>query len=766
MIKTYKDLKDRKWEGEGIPKWIFRTGNDSIENLHPEIAQIYTTQLENNPGYELFYFSREDKLQLIIDQNNDQLLYAYNTIVPEAFKTDIFRYVIITTYGGVYMDFSMQTLVPLVDIIKNYTYVYIKDTAGDHDIVKGIYNAFIVSPKNNVFLNAAIEKCIYNIKHRIYGHTCLSITSPHLLGELYKELNQLDSVPVGEVGNDTMFYEHRLPNQFIESAPDVNLVQIKHAKHYEILYSTGDRYDAVWGQGRVFSSKEIKTYKDLKELGPWEEDNIPRWIFRTGNSSLENLPLEILDLYTQQLKDNPDYELFYFSEDDRNQFINDINDSNIRITYDKLIPPTYKVDLFKYILIYNYGGVYFDFSMQSLIPLRSLIGNYKEVLARDAGAGDGICAGFMASIKGTSLMEGAIERCIHNTRYNLITRTPLDVTGPCMFGIVYKRHHGINFVSLGEITPEVYIYNFRDDHYIYNNDVQVIKIRIPNHYSFLYKIGDDDLYYAKLWNEKRIYKTNDIKTFKDIKDRVWEDEGIPKWIFKTGPFKAEDLPDIMKEIYLDILAKNPGYELFYFSNEDCMLSIHHHYGEEYFRLHQKLIPTAYQADFWRYLILNQYGGCYGDFTQVPLVSYDELIKDVDRVFVRDDPSNKSFLYNAVMCCKSGDSVVSRAIDISVDNIRNNRYGNTTLYVTGPAVLGEAFFQRKFNLNPNVKEISLGDYKRSRILQHRYSGGFVCNKDGKNIFMTKLANHVGFVYGNNHGTLHYDQAWRQGKVYKY
>ena len=763
MIKTYKDLKGKTWDQPGIPKWIFRAGNDSLENLHPEIAQIYNIQLENNPDYELFYFSKEDRLQLIIDQNDDELLYAYNTIVPEAFKTDIFRYVVLDVYGGVYMDFSMQTLVPFADIIKHYTYVYVKDTAGDHPECEGLYIAFIITPKDNAFLKAGIKKFIYNIKHRIYGITCLTITGPHMLGEVYKELHGVDSVPLGPVGDDTVFYEHRLPNQFIEDG-DINLVQIKHPKHYEILYSTGDRYHAVWGQRRMFTSLNIKTYKDLKQRGPWEEDDIPKWIFRAGNDSLDNLAPEIIDLYTKQLEQNLDYELFYFSEQDREDFINDLGDEHIKTTYDKLIPPTYKVDFFKYLLMYNFGGVYFDFSMESLIPLKTLIHTFKEVLAKDFGSQEGLCSGFMASIKGTSLMEGAIERCISNVRYNLICREPLDVTGPSMFGVIYKRKIGSEFITTGNLG-DVFVYEFKDPDYIYNGDVPVIKIRIPNHYSLLYKPGDDDLYYAKLWKEKRIYKTNNIKTFKDLKDRKWEGDGIPKWIFKTGPCKEENLPQLIREIYLDILNKNPGYELFYFSNEDCMLSIHHHYGEEYFRLHQKLIPTAYQADFWRYLILKQYGGCYGDFSQIPLVPYDKITEGVDRVFVRDDPSNKAFLYNAVMCAKPNDDIITKAIEICVHNIKNNVYGNTTLYVTGPAVLGEAFLQKKYNLNPRSREISLGDYNGSRILQHRYSGGFVCNKDDNNVFMTKLANHNGFVYGNNYNTLHYDQAWAQGRVFK-
>jgi mannosyltransferase OCH1-like enzyme len=509
----------------------------------------------------------------------------------------------------------------------------------------------------------------------------------------------------------------------------------------------------------------IKTYKDLKQTELWKGDDIPKWIFKLGNESVENLHPEIIDLYTKQLEQNPEYTLFYFSEVEREEFIKDLNQPNVTATYEKLIPPAYKCDFFRYLLAYYYGGVFMDFSTHSLIPLNDIIKSYKQVLARDFGARDGICAGFIATVSKEPFFEGAIEKCIYHTKYNLYCADPLDVTSPKMLGAVYRRLNQIEEIAVGRITEDLYLYDYKDADYLYEGDVPIVKYRIPNHYSILYNSRSEDLYYAKLWHERRIYKTNDIKTFKDIKDRKWEGEGIPKWIFKTGPFKAEDLPIVMREIYLDILAKNPGYELFYFSNEDCMLSIHHHYGEEYFRLHQKLIPTAYQADFWRYCILNQYGGCYGDFSQIPLVPYDELIEGVDRVFVRDDPSNKSFLYNAVMCAKPGDEIIAKAIDISAKNIRTNNHGISSLDVTGPTVLGQAFLHKGYNLNPRSKEISLGDYNGSRILQHRYSGGFVCDKDAKNVFLTKLSNHFGLVYDGAHKNIHYDQAWKEKKVFR-
>jgi mannosyltransferase OCH1-like enzyme len=508
MIQTYKDLKEKTWNQPGIPKWVYRSGNESLENLHPDIIETYTRLLEDNDGYELFYFSEEDKLQVIIDQENIELLTAYNTIVPNAFKTDIFRYVILTTYGGVWMDFSMKTLVQLDDIIKNHTYVYVKDTAsGD-----GVYNSFIITLKNNKFLKSAIDRCVYNITNRFYGETCLSITGPHMLGNLYKELYNVSEIPLGEVGKDTIFYNHRLPNEYIEEAIDKNIVRIKHPKHFEMLYTTQERYNIIW---------------DKREM---------------------------------------------------------------------------------------YG------------PLK-------------------------------------------------------------------------------------------------------------------------------------------IKGFKDLKDKKWKGDGIPKWIFKTGPFKLEELPKLMELIFLDILKNSPGYEMFYFSDEDCESSINHYYGEEYLKYYQKLIPTAYRADFWRYLMLNIYGGCYGDFSQVPLVSYNELTHGVDRVFVRDDPSNRKYLYNAIICVKPNDAVIKNAINTSIENIKTNNYGENPLDVTGPVVFGKSFLKKENDENNKLDEIFLGDYKGTRILQHKSTGGFVNTIDGKDVFVTKLGNHGGLVYNGEHKNIHYDQAWRDKMVFR-
>lgn len=249
----------------------------------------------------------------------------------------------------------------------------------------------------------------------------------------------------------------------------------------------------------------INTYKDLRGR-KWQGDGIPKWIFKLGNESLQDLDPEILELYASQLEQNPDYEMFYFSEDERDNFIKELDRKDVTAAYEKLVPPTYKVDLFKHLLIYYYGGVYMDFSTHALLPLGEIIQDYKQVLSRDFGARDGICAGFIASIPETPLSKAAIERCIFNVSNGLYCRDPLDVTGPRMIGEVYMRLNNINHIATGKITEDLYIYDFKDEEYIYNENIRIVRVRLPNHYQILYGSKNKELYYAPLWHERKIYK--------------------------------------------------------------------------------------------------------------------------------------------------------------------------------------------------------------------------------------------------------------------
>jgi mannosyltransferase OCH1-like enzyme len=256
---------------------------------------------------------------------------------------------------------------------------------------------------------------------------------------------------------------------------------------------------------------------------------------------------------------------------------------------------------------------------------------------------------------------------------------------------------------------------------------------------------------------------SDIKKYKDIKGRKWTESGIPKWIFRTGGLEYEDLSFEITTLYSHILNNNPEYELFYFSDKDCVKFILEEYGQEYLNYYNTLIPTAYKADLFRYCLLNKYGGCYGDFTLLPLISYNEIIQGVDRVFVRDDGSGvKGSLWNALMCTKAADPILSKSIEISINHIKIKYFGNNPLDVTGPTVLGEAF--RQVGYNPTHQfDISLGDNGGSRIYVHDINL-YVRDVNDRNIIIKKIIDiHNSNLYGEKN--VHYDTAWYNGEIYR-
>jgi hypothetical protein len=273
--------------------------------------------------------------------------------------------------------------------------------------------------------------------------------------------------------------------------------------------------------------------------------------------------------------------------------------------------------------------------------------------------------------------------------------------------------------------------------------------------------------YPKYTNVNHYYKTNHwhnpIRTYQDFKGKEWREDGIPKWIFKTGPMSEDALPQVMKYIFYDMMDKNPGYQLFYFSDHDCMMYIYDYYGEEYFRAYDTLIPTAYKADFWRYLILYKHGGCYGDFSQVMLTSFDSIIAGMDRVLIVDTPEASDALYNAFMCVKPGDDVVRRAIDKCKDNIDRRSYGYNTLDVTGPRVLGRAYCEVVYKNSKSF--ITIGKHGTTSILNNiEMHGNFIVDEGCNPLILKKLNNHFDIVY-HSRGVKHYGQLWHEGKVFK-
>ena len=262
-----------------------------------------------------------------------------------------------------------------------------------------------------------------------------------------------------------------------------------------------------------------------------------------------------------------------------------------------------------------------------------------------------------------------------------------------------------------------------------------------------------------------------LSTYKLEKNK----DTIPEIIFRTGKWKIEDLPDDVLKVFNYTMSINPGYQFVYFDDYDCFNFIESFYPE-YVKYYKAIIPTAYRADLFRYLLLKKYGGCYGDVTQKLYVPYDELCKGVERVFCRDTITNPDGLYNALMCTGPSDKVIDEVLEICKKNIDEKNYTDCTLGITGPGALGLAFRNvfglSKIDLKINNKSLILDFRRLSYIFDNKLSKYDMIFEDSIDspIGEPKLHNHYSLLYNSdnfgihNPVSTHYHDMWHKRSVF--
>ena len=174
---------------------------------------------------------------------------------------------------------------------------------------------------------------------------------------------------------------------------------------------------------------------------------------------------------------------------------------------------------------------------------------------------------------------------------------------------------------------------------------------------------------------------------------------IPKIIIKTGPFKRNNLPQIITDIFNKILNQNPDYQLYYFDHDE-RYNFMKDYSKTIFNYYNQLIPGAYKADLFRVCILERYGGCYCDLGFEMLETFDNILQENNLVLVKDKPFfylKCTGIYNSFMCSYKNNLFFKQIIKQICENIENEYYGENTLDITGPTLIGRIFIKNQ-NLN--------------------------------------------------------------------
>lgn len=133
--------------------------------------------------------------------------------------------------------------------------------------------------------------------------------------------------------------------------------------------------------------KMIKTQNanEIKPATPIPKRIIQVWFDKTPKSKTDNSRKypQKFDKYVETVKQmNPDYEYMFFDKDQAEFFLQK-HYPHYYSTYLRLPVFIQKIDFFRYIAIYHYGGFYLDLDIQALLPLDEKIIQHKAVFPID-----------------------------------------------------------------------------------------------------------------------------------------------------------------------------------------------------------------------------------------------------------------------------------------------------------------------------------------------------------------------------------------------
>lgn len=165
---------------EHIPYKIFQTWE--TKDHPPGMRDSIQSIKDDNPEFEYFFFDDNDRREYIQTHFPSDVLEAYDTLIPGAFRADLWRYCVLYKEGGIYMDvkfkcFNHAKLIELTD--KEY---FAMDPIGVN-MVNGLMACFPGNPK----LMKAIRQIVENVKNREYCHCDIAVTGPALLGSFFSE---------------------------------------------------------------------------------------------------------------------------------------------------------------------------------------------------------------------------------------------------------------------------------------------------------------------------------------------------------------------------------------------------------------------------------------------------------------------------------------------------------------------------------------------------------------------------------------------------
>jgi mannosyltransferase OCH1-like enzyme len=238
-----------------IPLTIYQTWY--TKDLPPVMQKVVDQLKIQNPEFTFELYDDNDCREFIRLNFSEDILHAYDALIPGAYKADLWRYCILYKNGRIYMDIKLSCIngFKLIELCESEHYVLDREVFSIFNTPLPIYNAFIICRKNNPFLLAAIHSVVKNVQKKYYGFSALYPSGPGMLSELIHETKMKGANP--NLNTDMYHYYSSLFIVYRERFV-ISVLYPEYKKEQFQLYKKINKknYTTHWNEGNIYVKNE------------------------------------------------------------------------------------------------------------------------------------------------------------------------------------------------------------------------------------------------------------------------------------------------------------------------------------------------------------------------------------------------------------------------------------------------------------------------------------------------------------------------------
>lgn len=168
------------------------------------------------------------------------------------------------------------------------------------------------------------------------------------------------------------------------------------------------------------------------------KEKIPKKIFQTWKT--KTISDEVQYLTNTWRTNNPDYVYHLFDDNDCEEFIKTHFDIKVYQAYCRIFPGAYKADMWRYCVLYIFGGIYIDIDTICFNPIDLVLNEDIEFICpidlnNSPFLGKyNLFNTFIASVPKHPILLNCINKIVYHIENNIIPFSNLDFSGPGLLG--------------------------------------------------------------------------------------------------------------------------------------------------------------------------------------------------------------------------------------------------------------------------------------------------------------------------------------------